>query len=43
MGVVVEHTLYTFLSILMATSNYRALGTWGPSTFNYLLNGAANA
>ena len=34
---------YTCLSILLATSNYRARGTCSPSTPNYLLNGAANA
>ena len=35
--------LYTCLSILLATSNYRAPCTCGPSTFNYSSNGAANA
>ena len=28
---------------LLATFNYRARGTFGPSTLNYLLNGVANA
>ena len=34
---------YPCLSILLATSNYRARGTFGPSMLNYSLNGAANA
>ena len=34
---------YTCLSILLATFNYRACGTFGPSMLNYSLNGAANA
>ena len=29
---------YTCLSILLATLNYRARGTFGPSTLNYSLN-----
>ena len=33
----------TCLSILLATFNYRARGTCGPSTLNYPLNRAANA
>ena len=34
---------YTCLSILLATFNYRARATFGPSTLNYSLNGVANA
>ena len=34
-----QNAVYTFLSILPATFNYRARGTFGPSTLNYLLNG----
>ena len=36
-------TCYTWLSILLATFNYRARGTYGPSTLNYSVNGAVNA
>ena len=35
--------MYACPSILLATFNYRARGTCGPSTLNYSLNGASNA
>ena len=41
-NVIVVCKKYTCLSILLATLNYRARATFGPSTLNYSLNGAAN-
>ena len=39
----VDIKVYTCLSIFLATFNYRGRATFGPSTLNCSLTGAANA